>query len=481
MIVILVFILIVSILFGQASVANDLHLQLSLVFIVWIFNVLFACFKIKKRFIFFSFHMTFFLFLLGEIFAANLEGYKQDFSSVINNFSIPIKSHIYFSLFLSLVGLLLGGKIFDSSKKTKLSFDWSSNGIVELRQLSRKMLLFLYVFKFILEIEKVFYVAATSYVDLYLSFNSNFPIIFVRLADIYSISFLLFLATMPSYKEAKLPILLYFILGLFPLIYGQRTNFGLIVLFVLIYLILRKSLSLNGDGNLWFNKRRLLVVVISIPFVLIGFLAISYIRQGESFHNTGILHSLVSILGQQGGSVGIIGYEKVYGSQMPQTFPFSLGFIVDFFKNSFLIRPLGLFDYYAPQTEGLAMHGLSFGSTLSYLVMPQYYLSGGGLGSCYIAEAYHDYGYIGLFLVNLFYGFIFNVFNRNLSSVWIVFSSLLIVENILIIPRGNSLDFLRCFFSYTLLFYIYFMYKYKQRKENNSKLRCNKNNTIYGN
>ena len=470
MIIILVFILIVSILFSQASVINDLQLQVSLVFIVWIFNVLFACRKIKKRFIFFAFHMTFFLFLLGEIFAANLEDYKQDFSSVINNFSIPIKSHIYFSLFLSLIGLLLGGKIFDSSKRTNISFNWNSNGIIELRKLSRKILLYLYVFKFILEVEKIFYVASTSYVDLYLTFNSNFPIVFVRLADLYSISFLLFLATMPSYKEAKLPIILYLILGLFPLIYGQRTIFGLIVLFILIYLTLRKSLSLNGDGILWFNKKRLLVVLISIPFVLIGFLAISYIRQGDSFHSAGFLHSLVTILGQQGGSVGIIGYEKVYGSQMPQTFPFSLGFIVDFFKNSFLVRPLGLFDYYAPQTEGLAMHGLSFGSTLTYLVMPQYYFSGGGLGSCYIAEAYHDFGYIGLFIVNVFYGFIFNVFNRNLSSVWLVFAGLMVVENILIVPRGNSLDFLRCFFSYTLLIYLYFMYRYKQRRETNCNL-----------
>ena len=465
MVVILVFIAIVSILFSEAYAQNDMQQQLLLVFLVWFFNVCFACHKIHKRFIFLAFHMTFFLFLLGEVFAANLEGFKQDFSSSINDFGLSIKSHIFLSLFLSLIGLLIGGKFFDSNRKTTIDFDWNSNGVVALRQISRKILLYLYIFKFILELEKIFYVAATSYVDLYLTFNSSFPIVFVRLGDLFGLSFLLFLATMPSYREAKLPLILYFILGLFPLIYGQRTNFGLIILFLLIYLVLRRSLSLNGDGNLWFNRKKLIIVLVSIPFMLIGMLAISYIRQGDSFQSSGFLHSLVSIIGQQGGSVGIIGYEREYGNQMPQSFPFSLGFILDFFKNSFIIRPLGIFDYYAPQSVGLALHGNSFGSTLTYLVMPHYYLSGGGLGSCYIAEAYHDYGYIGLFLINILYGFVFNIFNCKQSSVWVVFVGLMVVENMLIIPRGNSLDFLRCFFSYTLLIFIYLMYRYKKKNE----------------
>ena len=80
---------------------------------------------------------------------------------------------------------------------------------------------------------------------------------------------------------------------------------------------------------------------------------------------------------------------------------------------------------------------------ISYLVLPYNYLLGRGLGSSYIAELYHDFGYIGIFLGNIIYGCVIKICcNFNKCSIWMRYVCLVIINAILLAPRSTTDGFI---------------------------------------
>ena len=76
------------------------------------------------------------------------------------------------------------------------------------------------------------------------------------------------------------------------------------------------------------------------------------------------------------------------------------------------------------------------------------YLKGGGWGSCYIAELYADFGYIGVFLGNILYGVLINGVLKGISkknSIWLTACGFLVIDSLFKAPRGTFDDFLRNF------------------------------------
>ncbi len=76
------------------------------------------------------------------------------------------------------------------------------------------------------------------------------------------------------------------------------------------------------------------------------------------------------------------------------------------------------------------------------------YLQGHGVGSCYIAELYHDFGMIGVMIGSFFYGYILKKIN-NIQFENYLGDGILIamIYYVILAPRGNFDGFIGGIFS----------------------------------
>lgn len=450
-----------SILLAITLITGDVNTAFWVVFMMWGYNIIYALKKPYERSIFLAFNFTFFIFLIGNIFVSKVTSIPAFKSSVLDLFSVEIQEHMLVALFLSLSGLLVGFSYFETKYKVikiKRSIDLNNRYISNLRKYSKRIIYLTFWASLILQIERAMYVQTVSYVDSYVDFQSHLPSIVRRIATLYDYSFLLFLATIPKYKEAKLPIIIYLILGSISLGYGQRTGVCITFAFLFIYFALRQKYKFYGDSDIWITKKLLISVFVSLPFFIVFLYTFAQTRLGYDANDFGgILGNLEAFLYQQGRTVQLIGYEQIFQDKFPQSW-YSFSFMFEFFQHNYISESLNLFKSYQPQTIEYALNGYNFGSAITYLVEPEQYVLGYGLGSCYIAEAYHDFGFVGLFLLNAFYGFIFSYSKQSLhKGVWATFAYLMILEELLMAPRGSDTYFIKVFISVFLFAYFILM------------------------
>ena len=120
---------------------------------------------------------------------------------------------------------------------------------------------------------------------------------------------------------------------------------------------------------------------------------------------------------------------------------------------------------YSGQTVETALYGKDFGAALTYFVMPHNYLAGVGMGTSYIAELFHDFGYIGVVLINILYGCIFARGAKYLvKNPYIGALFLFMFKNIFYAPRYQAFFFFTASFTVTVfisLVTIWFVSKMK--------------------
>lgn len=413
------------------------------------FNIFFALQDIKRRFIFFAFQVTFLVFLLGQNFASLLATSDGVFlKSVEEEFSVRTQLYIYLALFLSLLGVFFGYAMNEQRKSNlkKMCVDVSSIYIIKLRSYSKRFMYFFSVFAIAVIVEKAIFVQTVGYVDYYTTFHSFLPNFFYRFEALYEASLFLFLATFPRWEECRIALLIYFLIGCVSLGFGQRNGFVLNMLFLGIYFSIRHLYKVYGNSEVWINKKRMILVAVSIPFLLLflySFGSTRFENKAEDYGNP--IDNTLAFFAQQGGSVRLIGYEKdftdrgMFPSDVP---PYTFGYLIDLYQQNALFKALGVYPSYKPQSAELAMKGHSFGNTITYLYDHIYYFAGFGLGSCYIAEVHHDFGLIGVFLISFLYGFIFSlVYKYATKNVWALFICFMTIMSILYAPRSAAIFF----------------------------------------
>ena len=103
------------------------------------------------------------------------------------------------------------------------------------------------------------------------------------------------------------------------------------------------------------------------------------------------------------------------------------------------------------------------------------YFRGGGLGSCYIAEAYKDFGYIGIIFFSILIGMLlFKFSNSNSQNVYLLCFMFIMQSNLLLAPRDAVFGFICNTFTITNLLYIFIFWifielyskRYKFRGDN---------------
>lgn len=413
---------------------------MAIVFSLWLDGIIYTLENLDKRGALFGFLISFFLLLIGREF---LE--RFGLHDIETTFSSELNIHAEMLLLLSLVTLFLGYYISGKVTITHIrrnNFnrnDYNSRKYFAIQEVSRVLFYSTFAFNLFTLLDIVLFVARHGYILFYTSYVSSIPYAVKKIGDMCLVCFWIFLATMPPKQRVNKLSIFYILYLLLTLGTGKRFPFvaGLLTLF--IYYVARNKI--NNDGTPWIQKKTIVKFAILAPIMIWLLYIIGKIRVDRIIDSLRLDKALAEFFYDQGVTINVIKRAEMYSSMLPDK-AFLFGSTYEAISNNVIFRLLGA-PRYSGNTVQHALEGYSFQHALSYTTMGNYYLSGHGLGSCYIAEAYHDLGYIGVIIVNFIYGIIFRkVFDFKRHGVWGTAIIISMLYSLLLAPRGSADGFI---------------------------------------
>ncbi|WP_297677983.1 O-antigen polysaccharide polymerase Wzy family protein [uncultured Bacteroides sp.] len=419
-----------------------------LLFLTWINMMFYTYRKIEQRGLLFAFGIAFFVFLLGREMLEQLFGYEPD-----TKFPDQINIHTYFSLFIALAAVW--GAYFCFSKRLKNwqislqpNVDKPTPYTRNVRKISQWMFFATYPFALIMNIAIAIFVASFGYSSYYtdysevLSGNSLLYLI-SKLELIMPAAFCIFMATYPSKKEFKTLAIPYVIYLVITLGGGQRSTFVLGLLLLFVFMVYMQGIR---SQEKWFHRKYVKYGIFALPFLAIGGSLYNLWRFDGDWQDLDFFSGFCNFFYDQGVSSYIIKRAYEYQNNIPKC-----TYVLEFLHSGILAPLLG-FTVYHGNTIEHAMYGNSFTHALGYVVMDEMYLAGRGTGSSYVAELFFDFGYIGIALGSLLYGWIFTQIgktdNGGLFRRAVVF---VCITQLLWAPRASFVGFLSFLFAPTTL------------------------------
>ncbi|MCI6383052.1 MAG: O-antigen polysaccharide polymerase Wzy family protein [Fusobacterium mortiferum] len=422
-----ILIFIISNIFFLENISHNFSEAFICLLILWGLCICYCFINLSKRIIYFLFLISFFCFFFGRMFSdLVLFGYVKFY------FTNKIVKHMLLSQWIALVFLQIGVEVFEKKK---------NKGIVVKNKMYKKLLLkysekLFYISSicsFLLSLEKIIFKENNNYVDLYLTFNSNFPKIIQVLGNGYSILVLIYFISFPNTKKIKFSILISIIIAIMKLLTGTRGIAILDIIIIIIYLIWRQKITKER----WIGKKEIFLALIMSPVMIIFLSLFSYYREGLEIKNLILKEQFFRFFKVTGNTVDLLGYGIIYKNNFPQQY-YSFGEVIDYIKYNPLISILLNKSTPLRNTIEYAMNMHSYSHTISYFIIPKLYVLGHGKGSNYIAELYHDFGYLGVGFFNLILGYFMVILTRikvlNILRIALYF---LMVKMLIFIPRGS--------------------------------------------
>ncbi|MDE5415844.1 O-antigen polysaccharide polymerase Wzy family protein [Alkalihalobacterium chitinilyticum] len=444
---------------------SDPYVLLISVLIIILQNFWYGFEKFYERIIFITFNATFFIFLLGRIIVSEYFNYNVNNSNLFGLafFDAEVVNHILISLYISLLSLFIGfhfvQKFFSQNSTVKEKIKYKTGYLEAFRIFSKYFFYFTVIFRLMYLYEAISVSNTEGYYETFATFQSQMPLIFIILSNMYDVAFFAFLATKPRKKESVLPIGLYIIEGIFSLLSGRRSGFMLNLLIIFIYFCLRNKDNKENiyksafkwlpKKDKWVGKKEIIATILALPLIMVLLNMIGYLRAGSELTNVSLINSLYEFFYSQGISVNVIGFAKTLADTIPEGKLYSIGPIIEFFDNKIIGHYIFGQPIFIGQTVERALNGYLFSHTISYLIMPRLYLMGIGYGSSYIAELYTDFGYIGIIIGSIIYGILISKFTSWFYSnnILIVLLILLMTRALLFTPRAGYTSFLVSTFS----------------------------------
>lgn len=160
---------------------------------------------------------------------------------------------------------------------------------------------------------------------------------------------------------------------------------------------------------------------------------------------------ITKFLIEQGGSYGVISYSINHENSFDSSYKLGIVYapLVSLVKST-----LRLEDELSPVNRATdLLSGYSYAYGLSYIVNPDAYLLGYGLGSSYIAEVWIGYGTLGVLIVSFFIVIaISKIHNKIINNSFYFYILLSISEYLLIAPRGALFAFVPYLFRPILIY-----------------------------
>lgn len=405
---------------------------------VWLFLMAYALHDVKRNLPLFCFLCSFFVFLFGREIVYRFCNINRTYL-----YLEPYNNISFFLLGLSLICLTIGYNTSSRIQKKKrkkdilslIHVDSGVNKSKTYQKICAGAFFICYIASLIVVINKILFVRSSgylaSYIDNgttnkyigYLSYISSFLIVAISL----------YLATRPSKKRSIEVLFLYELYGGLTLFTGHRYIFIAISMYTCIYLCIRHK----SEGG-WIKRKNIITVIILLPILVLLLTAMDSIRLGKKYEFTSIFNSFVQFLNDQGGSVNVIKRIFYYEPELQDMHYVAFSNIrTVLFENS-IVRSLFGIKVYSGNSIEHALYGNSLAHRLSYYEYGAWYLEGRGVGSCYIAELYHDFGVLGVILGSGLYGVILGKINNiNFHKPFTSGILLSMIYYVLLGPRGE--------------------------------------------
>ncbi|WP_411678094.1 O-antigen polysaccharide polymerase Wzy family protein [Caproicibacter sp.] len=421
--------------------------------------------NVRRDFPFLVFVGTYNILLLGRVYVSFLAHYSEIlyYLEAENFYNLFVALQVVMLCLLSIyTAYRLAGPMFAKREKSVRENGWaavSQNPLLPIiRQISTVVLLVSSLASFYTLMESILNVLRSGYLGSFTKVNAaSIPSAVSRLSMFFVPSFAVFLATMPSRKQLKLPMAVYGVYLLATLFTGRRNTFVCEAITILIYFVLRDSL--NEKSERIFKKRTVVGggILAVVAMYLLQLLA--EIRAYGLLSHRNFLDTVVNFLYSQGASFRVV-VQTVnnwdlfdHGMTWKYLFyPFEL-----FVHNNLITRSLfGLSPILEVQTTAFVVGTHNYAHALTYLVDPLRYLSGGGFGTSFVAESYVAFGFLGVIIVGAGVGLILRFFASMLTRSWIVMACcLLALRDFVYIPRSFAFLWVTNVFNLTYLcFYV---------------------------
>ncbi len=429
------------------SLIKEVNILFSFVLIVWLGIVSYCMTDIKTHIVLFCFSVSFFVFLIGRELCFAFFGLPRYYTYLDTHNNIT-----FFLMIISMLSLMIGyiiadrysvfarGKTVVIKRRTErmpayphffFETDIQRTGVRKAAEIAFYFCLacsLLDVWKQIQLVRNV------GYTGTYMAANTVSSGVLAYFASFTIVALSIFLATCPPRKSSWTALMAYEAYGVLTMLTGHRYTFVAISMYFLTYIIYRHKL----EGH-WISKSLVIAIVIAAPFVIVLMNVIDTQRGGRTeIFNGGTMHAMIRFLDQQGGSVNCIKRIFYYKDKLSDMIFTSLSNTrAVLFENAILRRVFGIQVYSGNSLEN-ALNGHYLSHRLSWYEYGELYLRGHGVGSCYIAELFHDFGVIGVMLGNLIYGYVIrrttDIGDRHYFGNALVFAS---QYYIYLAPRGD--------------------------------------------
>ena len=447
-------------------------------FSVWGLMVIYSLSDLGNRLLLMGFLLTFFIFLIGghfvyEYFGMELNYYFEDQYYVHSNLTIATSLiFIFIGIFLTewMIAFRKSQEITANRKEAITEKRIAKNRVAEeieteeigseigrfeesitekkdsvllIRRLSQLFYFLSYGFYLYIILHRTLFILRTSYIDSYVGYDHNISFLVSSIGAMAPHFFYLFLATLPSKKKTYPLIILQLIYGVVSLFTGRRTEFMLIVLFILFYFVFRHYYDKGKE--VWINKRIVIGSLLAVPFLIIFLFLFHFFRNGMDIENLSIKDILFGFFQQQGFSSSLLRLSLFRQDLLRDDVYYSFYGLVKFTRTNSLIglfyNPEYGFSYLKNSVE-FAQNGNSLAHSLSYIALQSGYLQGRGVGSCYIAELFHDFGYLGISIGSTIYGLMIGFINFlwmrvKTYNIWVTALCFSLMEAFLKAPRWN--------------------------------------------
>ena len=420
---------------------NQRDLALFSVFIVWINNMAWCLEEIKKRFIFFFFQITMYIFIIGRPIYQFFKG-ENWFHYGQKEFLFCMVA-LWLTLMCMYLGAILPSKLSLIKNHDSSLVSYNNEFLKCLRIVSCAVFIISFAVEAMVGLERVLFILNNSYAEYYVSFKSSLPYVLRVLASFMPYSICIFLSTNPSKKVSFVVLSLYVISAIPNFIVGTRNPIILNLLFALTYYLIRDSL---GDVKKWFGKFEKCVTIICAPIIIIVLFFYAYVRAGLKIPHVG-LNVINAFIYQQGTTFDVlsIGYDSL--EYLPNNKNYTFGGLIDYYTHGTIAQHfLGAIDLGGGNSVTMGIESNSFAHNMSYIMHPEY-LNGQGWGSSYILEVFADFGYFGIIVYSILIGLLMAIVIQLCKKNYALYTmSLVILMQLYFTPRSSALGFLNPIF-----------------------------------
>lgn len=430
-------------------------------------NVIFLAHDISRNVVFIVFQATYFLFLIAGPLLDAFDG--VDF---FRTFSSSTVSRTYTCYWLAAFAmwcyclhrsnggreLVIGlGRRRDTQKDLNHRYD-----LARIRSIS-KILFYICIVAYIaVTADKILFRQIYSLQAYYATYDvsSNLPGIIVKISDCHLIALCMFLATKPTKKEAKAPLIVFLGASALTVLYGVRHVIMLNIMFLVIYFVLR-----NGDGDeVWLPKRTAIVGIILSPVAMVLLQAFDVFRRSIAFNILDVRElfsfSLVrDFFVSQSVSSNILPNAITHFSQLGgQPVPYTFGTIYTYLRQNMIVRFFTGAAAFSSNSVEAAMSSGNLGARLAYYMYRETFLTGTGMGGSYVADLFVDFSYIGVFVGGLIACMIINKLSKSTrggyNSPYILAFVLVAIRWIAYMPRDSYFSWAMQAFSFMNIIFV---------------------------